>query len=155
MRSVCVALVTLPVLLACARPASRVASCGPLPEDRWLNGQPVYPECGVTRPARLVGTAPRTGYSPSGSQACHRAVLEVVVDTTGELVESTVRQIEATDPALAQALRATLPARRYQPAERDGRKVPQVMRVQEAIATRTVVVPAGSGPPRSARPPSC
>ncbi|HEX7122311.1 MAG TPA: hypothetical protein VF178_08090 [Gemmatimonadaceae bacterium] len=109
----------------------------------------------MTRPARLVGTAPRISFTPTGGQACHRATFEAVVDTTGELVGSTVRQIEATDRAFAQALRATLPARRYEPAELNGRRVPQVVRVQEGIATRTVVVPAGGAAPRSSRPPSC
>ena len=144
------------VVLACAGRTSAAKACPPVPEAEWVGGMAVYRECSVDRAARPIGTPPRTQYTPTpGGQDCFRAVIDVVVDVSGRPIKETARTVRSTDAGFLQALLATLEARRYEPAQRGGTAVPQIVRIDEGMAVRVVTVAAGSSPPSSGRRPTC
>lgn len=138
--------------LACAARSPGAQPCTPVPQDLWVRGQPVYRECDLDRAARPPATMPRVQYTPSARQTCLRAVVDVVVNGEGRPIPETVRIVRATEPGFAQAVIASLPAMRYQPAMKDGAPVSQLVRVDRGISGQVVVVPAGT-PPSSVRPP--
>ena len=146
------AMVALVVCCGCAAQTAARPTCAPVPDEFSLVGQTVYRDCGVDRKARPPGIAPRLNYTPSAGQTCGRAAIDVVVDTTGHPVRETARVAQATDPLLAVALLNSLDDMRYEPALKDGRSVPQLVRVERAFVVRMVAVPAGT-PPSSVRPP--
>lgn len=137
------------VTAACASGGSRTASpaCAPFASDSVLNGAAVYPECGVTRAVRLIGTAARPQYTPT--QSCTHATVDVIVDDKGAPVISTAKVIRATDPSYASAVIASLSSRRYEPAFKDGVPVPQLVRIESGISI--IVTPANVRPTRAMR----
>jgi len=83
---------------------------------------------------------------------CYSADLEFVVDSTGRPETSTARVVRANDSNYAQAVLATVPSWRYEPASRDGMPVRQIVTSHQAAAQVVVSAPAGSPPP--VRPPN-
>lgn len=138
-------------IAACAPRTSRSLACDAIAEPA-VNALPVYRDCGVDRAARPTGTMPRPEYTFARGQSCVRAQIDVVIDTLGRPLRQTARVVKSTDPSFTDALLATFDRRRFEPALRGGRPVQQVVRINEAAATRTVVVPAGVSP-TSVRPP--
>ncbi len=139
---------------ACAGRAARRADCPAVPQEQWLAERIVYRECSVDRPARQVASS-RIEYSESGGQTCVRASIEAVVDTTGRVVPSTARIIRASDPVFATAVMSSLDTRRFEPAQRDGKAVPQLVHLDEVRELRRMVVRMGDPLPRGAGRPSC
>lgn len=145
----------LVVAAGCAGRTKRTDACTPVPEEQWIGGTPVFRECSVDRAARPSGQTPRLQYTPSANQYCAHAIIDVVVDASGRPVPSSVKTVRSNDPAYLQAVIASLDARRYEPAQLQGRNVPQIVRIDVAMAVRAVVVPAGSPMPRAPRRPPC
>jgi hypothetical protein len=129
-------------------------ACPAVPQEQWLAGQAVYRDCSVDRPARQVASSP-IEYPESGGQTCVRARIEAVVDTSGRVVPSTARIIRSNDPVFAAAVTSSLDTRRFEPAQRNGKAVPQIVHIDEAMELRAVVVRMGDPLPRGAGRPSC
>jgi hypothetical protein len=144
-------IVVITVCSACAARTSRSSACEPVPEEFALPGQTVYRDCNVDRKSRLQVT-PTLQHTPSPGQTCARAVVDVVVDSTGQPVQTTARVVRSTDPAFGLAVLNSLGDMRYEPAVKGGRPVPQLVRVDRAIVGVQVAVPTGT-PPSSVRPP--
>ncbi|MFN2565144.1 MAG: energy transducer TonB [Gemmatimonadaceae bacterium] len=136
----------------CAARAAKPAACEPVPAEFALAGQTVYRDCDVDRKARSLGTMARLPYTAASGQTCGRVVVDVVVDSTGRFVQETARVARSTDPSFALAALSTLDAARYEPALKDGRPVPQLVRLEWTYGVTRVSVPAGMTP-ASARPP--
>jgi hypothetical protein len=110
----------------------------------------------VDRAARPIGEIPHVQYTKSGGVLpCFRATVSGVVDTTGKLVLSTVKTVRSNDPGFLQALIQSLEARRYSPAERAGKRVPQIVEVDAAMQALSRTVRMGTSPPAAPRRPSC
>jgi hypothetical protein len=123
----------------------------------YLARGPVYRDCAVDRRARLLTTNGRPQFQPPtpplAGTACYSAQIEVVVDSAGVPELETVRVVRANDPAFADAVLASLPRWRYQPALKSGVAVRQVVRETQTIAVEVVLVRAGETPrPRRALP---
>lgn len=90
----------------------------------------VYDASEVDEPAQADSATLRAPAYPDSLYAfgvAGEAVLEFVVDTTGEVRESSIGVLSATHDAFAQAARRSLLASRFRPAKLQGRKVPQVV----------------------------
>ena len=88
-------------------------------------------------------------------QACSSVEVEYVVDESGMVEVQTARVVKTTNPQLAEAFMAILPAMRYQPAKLDGTPVRQI--VSDGVALMSQVVASSKGSPPSSRgtsPPS-
>jgi len=119
----------------------------------------VYRDCDVDRTAKVSNTI-RPVFQPdqSGLRAgCFRTELEFVVDTTGRPEMGTVKRVSDNSPELTEAVKTALPGLRYEPAQRDGQPVRQIVRYKSSVAVRTVVSSSPGGPPSGAsmRPPNC
>src|SRR5688572_18963451 len=125
-------MLALAITVGCAGREPRADACSPVPEDQWVGGVPTFRACSVDRAARPTGSSPRVQFTPSGRQGCFRAAVDVVIDTLGRPVPATAKTVRSTDAGFLQALLATLELRRYEPAQRAGRAVPQIVRVDEA-----------------------
>lgn len=148
-------LVALVAAVGCAGRTKRTDACPPVPEDQWIGGTPVFRDCSVDRVARPSGPSARVQYAPSAQQYCVHAIIDVVVDASGRPIPSSARTVRSNDPAYLLAVIASLDARRYEPAQRDGRNVPQIVRIDVAEGAGTIRVPAGSPMPQAPRRPSC
>ena len=93
----------------------------------------MWTETEVTRTATPLGGNPM----PRASQRMleiwkpQHATVRFVVDTTGTVERRTVEILSASDRDWAQALSETIPNWKFEPAEREGRKVRQL--VQEPV----------------------
>ena len=89
--------------------------------------EPVFAEDEVQKSVRRVAGSPHPRYpQPLIEQGIEGlVVIRFVVDTSGRIDESTVRVLRATDRAFLRAVRDWLPRARFEPAEKDGRKVRQ------------------------------
>lgn len=90
----------------------------------------VYDATEVDEPARVDSGSLQAPAYPDSLYAfgvSGEAVLEFVVDTTGEVRESSIGVVSATHPAFGNAARRALLASRFRPGRLRGRKVPQVV----------------------------
>jgi hypothetical protein len=147
-----VTVVAIALCSGCAARAAKPAVCEPVPAEFALVGQTVYRDCDVDRKARPLGMMPRLQHTPSGGQTCGRVVVDVVVDSTGRFVPETARVARSTDPSFAVAALSSLDAARYEPALKDGRPVPQLVRLEWAYGVTRVAIPAGTSPSSVRRP---
>lgn len=146
---------TAAVLVLCAGCATKSTAsrtCEPVPAEFSLPGQIVYRDCAVDQKARPQAGAPQVKYTPPRRPMCARAIIDVVVDSTGHPVPETARVVRSTDPHFGLAVLQNLPSERYEPAIKDGRPVAQLIRVERTMSVVLVAVPAGT-PPASVRPP--
>jgi hypothetical protein len=125
----------------------------------FIRGGPIYRDCAVDRTARLTNTV-HADYRPSTPRpGCYAADIEFVVDTTGKIETGTARVVRANDTQFAESVIASLPAWKYEPANRDGKLVRQLVSSHQSISAVLVRVPEGSLPPSGRpggqRPPSC
>lgn len=118
-------------------------------DTTFAAGRTLYRDCAVDKRATLLTTNIRPDFTPTPrpGTACHAADLEFVVDTTGLPELGTARIARSNDHDYADALFATLPSWKYEPARLQGRPVRQLVLEHRSIVTATVVVPAGSPPP--------
>ena len=122
------------IVLACAGNTGTAARnrCALSAKDSvYLAGGPVYRECGVDVSAKLLGTPPRPDFQPAvdrnTTRVCLEAEVEFVVDAQGVPEARTARVTRASDPRFGEALLATVPQTRYQPAQKDGAAVRQIV----------------------------
>lgn len=117
----------------------------------------VLRNCDVDRPARVT-VQPRFDYTEVTAMTasrrpvtqCHSAVLEFVVDESGNPIVASARVVRSTSAEVASAVKRMLPGLRYEPALKDGRPVRQLATFGHGTA---MVVRAGPGAP--GRPPRC
>lgn len=98
--------------------------------DSALAALRVYDATEVDEPARVDTAKLQSPAYPDSLFAFGvngEAVLEFVVDTTGEVRENSVGVVSATHPAFGEAARRALLASRFVPARLRGRKVPQLV----------------------------
>ena len=90
----------------------------------------IYTSDEVQQPARVDSARLVTPQYPD-SLFAHRVegevLAEFVIDTTGEVREGSVGVVAATHPLFAASVERAVLASRFEPARREGRKVPQVM----------------------------
>ena len=152
----CVAIWLLATSLACASHQSTGrAPCALRADDAVFaaTGE-VFRECSVDRPARLSTNSIHPDWSPTPSRTgCYFVDLEFVVDTAGKPETATARAIKTNERDLADAYLATLSQWKYEPAQRGGTKVRQIITEHRAAQVGRVVVAGTAGSPRSTRPP--
>jgi hypothetical protein len=137
---------------ACAGRTRTARSCDPLPEEATRLAQPVYRVCEVDRKAETSFSPTTLQYTFSPGQTCGHVVVDVVVDSSGTLVRETAHVVRTTDPMLTEAILNTYQTGRYKPAQKDGKPVAQVVRIDFQYGAVRMLVPAGT--PRSqVRPP--
>ena len=133
--------------------------CTGSPVDTLAVVDRVYRDCEVDVVAKQRGSTPRLAWSPnttaSAGQACFRARFEFVVDTAGLPESGTIRRVSSTDANFESAVRDQLSALRYFPAEKDGRRVRQLVIFESKAEIRRVVSSSPGGPPPSIRGPRC
>ena len=149
------------VIAACAGTSSRSNRPCPLaPGDTlYLGRGPVYRACAVDRQARSIDHSARPDFQPStpppGGQACYRAELEFVVDSTGVPEAETARVVRTNNPTYAQSVMRVLPRWRYEPARLKGVPVRQIVEETAGLGAVLVAVRAGDTPRPPLRPPNC
>jgi hypothetical protein len=151
------------VMAACASASSsgnRAAACSLAPGDTvYLRAGVIYRECAVDKRARAIDHSARPDFRPSspvpGGQACYRADVEFVVDTTGLPEAETARVLRTNNPSYAESVLRALALWRYQPASLNGSPVRQIVQEKSAMGVAVVVVPAGQIPRPPQRSPTC
>lgn len=117
-----------------------------------LAGGPVFQACDVDKAARRKGRRLTPRYEMSMGQSCVMAVIQFVVETDGSVNPKTSRVINTNDDMFAGRVVRDLRLARYEPAEKGGAPVRQV--VIDTVAIRQVAaVPGGAGNPSSFGPP--
>jgi hypothetical protein len=145
------------LLVACAsagRPRE-ASSCQLRGDDStFAAGRTLYRDCAVDDRARLLTTNIRPDFSPAQTpgNSCYSADLEFVVDSTGAPEIAHARIARANNPQYGDALLATLPTWKYEPARIQGRPVRQLVIEHRSLVAATFAVPMGSAPPT--RPPT-
>jgi hypothetical protein len=149
---------------ACSASTARAAasaSCDPRSQDSVFTvAAPAFRDCAVDTKVRLLTPDVRPDVSSSTAGAtpiargsnCYFVDLDFVVDTTGQVELGTAHVVRTSHQGFADALMATLPRLRYEPAIRGGAPVRQIVTEHRAISTMTVVVPAGQQPSRTSMP---
>ncbi|MGH7471598.1 MAG: hypothetical protein ACRENP_26900 [Longimicrobiales bacterium] len=146
--------------LACASggsggSGSSRARCRLAPQDSvFLANGPVYRDCAVDARAVLLNPNVAIDYRPtitSGSR-CYEVQLVFVVDARGIPETQSARVVKATEPNLANAVLASLGQFRYQPAQKEGVPVRQIVQFGRRMSVGLVAVRSGTPPPR---PPGC
>jgi len=152
----CVAISFLAASLACASHQTAAgAQCGLRTDDMAFAATgDVFRDCAVDRPARQSGKAIHPDWSPApGRYDCYFVDMTFVVDTTGKPETATARAVKTNENNFADAYLATLSQWKYEPAQRAGIKVRQVVTEHRAVQVQRVVVEASPGAPRPTRPP--
>jgi hypothetical protein len=129
-------------------------SCGALPADTArLGPKPVYPECGVDRPAEVRRKPRLSAEFPSGTR-CLSAEMEFVVDERGRPITSSAVLLNATTPAFGTLALRNLARWDFKPATRGGAPVRQlvVARITSEDDRAPFVIPE-PGRPRVMAPP--
>jgi hypothetical protein len=107
----------------------------------------VYRQCDVDKRARWINeSAVRTNYRPPTPPAaarntgtiCYDGDLEFVVDERGLPEVETARVVRATDPETGNAVLQSLPQWRFEPAQKGGVPVRQIVRERHIVAAMTV-----------------
>jgi hypothetical protein len=137
--------------------ASRASSapCSLHADDSiYVVGGPLFRECAVDRPARLVTSNVYPEFRVTGlPRSCYSGTVEFVVGTNGNPEPGTVRVVSANDDQFADALRAMVTHLRYSPAIKAGVGVRQIVTERRTAAVRSEVAQAapatsaGSGSP--------
>ncbi|HSQ31104.1 MAG TPA: energy transducer TonB [Gemmatimonadaceae bacterium] len=103
--------------------------------------------------ASLLVANPRIDFQPPRAvTACYSAEVEFVVDTNGTPEMRTARIVRTTDQSFGQAVLTAVASWRYKPAQRDGRRVRQIVEDRRMAQSMIVAVPAGSPPPSGPPP---
>ena len=132
---------------ACGKPAQGPSPvrCEPKQLDSvWLAAGPVYRECEVDRPARLLNPTVPSEYLPPENviQRCLTAVIYVVVDTSGSPELNTARIARTNAPEFGRALLRRAQSWLFEPARKSGVAVRQVAAVGRAIIIADAVSPS-------------
>lgn len=119
----------------------------------------MYRDCAVDQKARLLTTNVRIDFQSAASDnGCLSAEIEFVVDTVGVPELGSQRVVRATTRPFGEAVLATVPSLKYEPARLAGAHVRQIVIERRSAMLANVIVPKGSPPPAgppSKRPPNC
>jgi hypothetical protein len=89
---------------------------------------PLYRDCAVHRKARQLETGIHPEFRPgNASNGCYSAELEFVVSPAGSPDASTVRVVRTNTAEFADAALAVVPRLKYEPAQRSGSNVAQIV----------------------------
>lgn len=144
-----------------AKSSARLADCQLRPQDSsYVSLRPVYRDCGVDVRAKAIPTRVTPNFTPRAvaNSACYIVEMQFVVDTLGSPEMPTYKVLRTNEQSYAEAVREIVPMMRFEPAKKDGVLVRQIVETKQGMATRTVVVPAGtrpSGGSANSRPPRC
>lgn len=121
-----------------AQQARKGKCSGEAPDSVWLAQGPVYLDCEVDQKASHRGSEPRLDLTPSSFSVtetrCVRAVLEFVVDAAGQPEIATIRPRPGNDRTLEDAVRQTISALRYTPAQLGGQPVRQLVVYKRSLS---------------------
>jgi hypothetical protein len=120
-----------------------------VPRGASIAGPPVYRDCDVDKPAQVrsegaIDFTPPAGTVRSGDWWCEKAEVTMLVDSTGRPELASVRVTATTTPEFAAALIGSLSTTRFRPAEREGRKVRQVVRYDRGLVIHKLTRLSGS-----------
>lgn len=113
-----------------------------------LQSGPVYRDCAVDRVARLSEPSVRVDYRPTGrprpgSVECHYAEVHLVVDASGNPELETARLGSTNERGWGQAVLASVRNWKYEPAQKDGKPVRQIVRERRTAALVVAAVRSG------------
>ena len=129
--------------------------CVLAPSDSvFLRTGPVFRDCAVDKRARLLEPSVRIDYRPNvtprpGSTDCYHAEVLLVVNPDGSPEVGTARLERTNEAGFGQAVLASIPNWRYEPAEKSGQSVRQIVRERRVFAVAVTVSRVG----QTARPP--
>lgn len=117
------------LLLAVARPGATQAT----PQD--TTKKPMK-EFSVSNMAQFAPGSPAPRYPKALKDAGTIGVVvaQMVVDTNGTAIESTLKIVRGADPAFVQAIKDVMPNLRFLPAKVEDRKVKQLVQIQYRFA---------------------
>ncbi len=121
-------------VVACASAGKRVGDCTPVAVEQRGGVAEVYRSCAVDVAAMPEEGGARPIYTPPRPDFCARVDLEMVVDTAGLVVLSSVNVKRSTDRGLLDVVNALLPSLRYTPARKGSTAVAQLVEYGIAIA---------------------
>ena len=106
--------------------------------DTFAALAPVYFAHQVDRPARRRPRSPEPSYPEvlQAERVAGTVVVQVIVDTLGYAEMTSVRLLRSAHPAFTSAVMRMLPLLRFDPAEKDGRAVRQIVRLPYHFAPR-------------------
>lgn len=131
MRRALVVAALLVISTACAlsRTTAGRAACEPAKlASSWLTAGPVFRECEVDRQATEAEPKVRPAWKPTSFNYCNWSVVDFVVDTNGKPEPRSGRLVSSNEPGLGVVHLKSVEAKRFQAAEKDGRRVRQVVR---------------------------
>lgn len=147
-------------LLACASAPNRSAAtdgagCALRPQDStFIATGPVYRDCAVETKAVLLTKDIHPDFRPeSRNGACYSAEVDYVVNEAGFVETKTARIVRTNNQAYAESIMSILPQWKFEPARRDGVPVRQIVVGVHKASVSVVVLPAGTRPSASTRPP--
>jgi len=151
------------ILTACAHghgaSTGEPAECLLEPGDTvYLADGPVFRECAVDEPARLLTPNARVDYRPDNpalvrNSFCYIAELDFVVGRDGRPERRTARVTKANDPGWGRAVLESLALWRYEPAVLSGSRVRQIVHARRV--TSIVLGPVNGGRRPTSPPPNC
>jgi hypothetical protein len=127
-------------LTACASAGPKTRCAITAQDSVFLGGEPVYEDCAVDKQAKLATTDVHPDFRPATlpPSGCFFANVQFVVDTAGRPEPRTARLLSTNSDDYAQAVLATLPKIRYQPARIADRPVRQIVTEKSKVAFGTV-----------------
>ncbi len=118
------------------------AECSPATVDSvFASVAPVYRNCDVNRPAMARDTSVFLNDLPPQGQSCLSAVVEFVVGANGLTLPQPTKIVQTNSPAFARALLRSVERWRYVPAERNGKPVRQLIRLEAATRATSALDP--------------
>lgn len=154
-------IVTAALVIACASAGSNATSskgdCSLRPQDSTFAAHaPLYRACAVERKASKIATRIVPEFRPTNQgNGCYVAEVEFVVTPLGVPDAATARVLRTNTKEYADAVLAILPQLRYEPAQRGGVPVAQIVVETSEMITKTVTVPVGQRPNPGRRGPGC
>ena len=131
---------------ACASAGARrndSSSCALLPSDSTLAaGSPVYGECEVEQPAKLLTPSVPIPFEAVGF-GCDYAAVRVVVDSSGAPEVDRARVVRTNNRRFASAVVSALRGWRFSPAVRNGQPTRQVVVVRRSQTTEAAMLVSG------------
>lgn len=123
-----------------------------------LEAGPVYRDCAVDRAARVLSRplGSMSAFRPPPN-SCMTAEVQFVVGPDGYPEPGTGRVVRSNNSAFGEAVLASTPNWRYEPAHLDGRPVRQIVRERQRVAVMVTATSGGQSrsSSRASLPPEC